>query len=62
MKDIIAILILTIAWITAWKIWKKTPHEESLEVKSFKNSLVCDDDCLNCFNKDWCTVSAVKKK
>jgi len=61
MRDIIAILLLTVAWITAWKLWKKYPHEESIEVKSFRNQLVCDDNCTRCPNNDWCTFSEVKK-
>lgn len=60
MKDIIAILLLTIAWIIAWKLWKRTPHEESIEAKSFRNQLTCDDNCFCCPAKSWCTFSEVR--
>ena len=61
MRDIIMILLLTITWIFLVMAWKKQAHEESTEVKSFRNQLVCDDNCTRCPNNDWCTFSEVKK-
>lgn len=61
MEDIILILILAIAWIIVFKLWKRMPYEESLEVKSFKVAQYCNDDCLNCEYGNWCTFSEVKQ-
>lgn len=61
MRDLIPILALTAAFIVFTMAWRKQAHIESDEVRSFKNSLYCDDDCLHCENNDWCKFSEVKK-
>jgi len=61
MKDIIAILLLSVAWVLLVMAWKKQAHEESIEVKSFKAARYCDDCCTRCPNNGWCTFSEVRK-